>query len=118
MRRVKRVASADKVHFAREQRQPLTRAEARLWRALRENALGVRLRRQHPIGDFVLDFYCDEARLAVEVDGPEHIARADYDAWRDEQLAAQDIRVMRVTPEEVFTRLPGLLQRIKESIAS
>jgi very-short-patch-repair endonuclease len=116
VRRVIHAASSDKVHFAREQRQKPTAAEQALWAAIRGGALGVRFRRQHPMGDFVLDFYCDEARLAVEVDGPDHAARAGYDAWRDEQLARQGVRVMRVTPEDVLLRLPGLLRRITESL--
>ena len=116
MPRVIRSASADKVHFARDQRHKPTRAEELLWSALRASGLGLRFRRQHPIGDFVLDFYCDEVRLAIEIDGPHHAPRANYDAWRDERLAEQGIRVIRIPPEQVEKGLGTVLQRITESL--
>ena len=116
MPRVIRSASADKVHFARDQRHKPTRAEELLWSALRSSALGVRFRRQHAVGDFVLDFYCDEARLAVEIDGPDHANRANYDVWRDERLAELGIRVMRIRPEAVEKDLSKVLERIREGL--
>jgi very-short-patch-repair endonuclease len=63
---VRRVAARDKVHFAREQRREPTRTEDRLWELLRDNGLGFKIRRQHPFRDFVLDFYCQPAKLCVE----------------------------------------------------
>ena len=116
MSRIKRVASADKVRFAREQREKPTRAEEVLWEVLRDRALGVKFRRQHPVGRYVLDFYCDEARLAVEIDGPDHAAQANYDDWRDEQLGRRGIRVLRIASEDVERNLRSVLERIKESL--
>ena len=98
---VKGVADRAKVEFARAQRKTPTRAEQMLWQAVRRKQLGVRIRRQHPIDRFVLDFYCAEARLAIEIDGPAHEAQKDYDDWRDQQLARWGIEVLRVPEERV-----------------
>jgi len=87
-----------------------------LWEALRARQLGVRFRRQHPIGDFVLDFYCAEARLAVEVDGPVHAAEAGYDGWRDEQLASHGVHTLRFREDEVLERTSEVLARIREAL--
>jgi leucyl-tRNA synthetase len=114
--RIKQAASADKIRFAREQRREPTQAEHMLWEALRGASLQPKFRRQHPIGDFVLDFYCDEARLALEIDGPDHALQADYDGWRDEQLGRRGIRVLRIRSEEVEGDLGGVLERIKASL--
>jgi very-short-patch-repair endonuclease len=116
MSHVKRVAAAAKVRFAREQRQKPTPGEEALWERLRGGRLGARFRRQHPLGDFVLDFYCESAHLAVEVDGLTHDERRAYDEWRDEQLAIQRIRVVRVSAEDVQRDLAGVLARIKASL--
>jgi len=59
---------------SRDLRHPLTPPEAKVWRRIRDRRLGFKLRRQHPIGRFILDFYCAEARLAIEIDGDIHAA--------------------------------------------
>jgi very-short-patch-repair endonuclease len=61
----------------------------------------VRFRRQHPCEQFVLDFYCPTAELAIEVDGPLHDQQAGYDRWRDGQLARQGIQVLRFPTEAI-----------------
>jgi very-short-patch-repair endonuclease len=114
LHRVKDSASPAKVLFAREQRRNPTRAEQMLWEALRKQRLGARFRRQHPIEDFVLDFYCDESRVAIEVDGSGHEARRDYDEWRTEFLAKYGITVARVRSEEVERNLEGVLQWVRK----
>ncbi len=84
---------------ARRLRKALTGPEIGLWARLRgRQAGGFRFRRQHPVGPYILDFYCPEARLAVEVDGdthdlPDQIA---HDARRDAWLAGQGIRTLRM----------------------
>ena len=111
-RLVMNVASKEKVAFAREQRRQPTRAERLLWRYLRQRHLGTKFRRQHPLGDFVLDFYCAEEQLAVEVDGPGHLDQAGYDQWRDAALAALGVRVLRIAEAEVRADPEGVLRRI------
>ena len=69
---------------ARELCQPQTPAEATLWQTLKDRKIGYKFRRQHPINRFIIDFYCAEARLLIEVDGVSHLQseQADYDAVR------------------------------------
>ena len=96
---------------AQHLRRNLTPAEARLWIALRRRWLEVKFRRQHPIGPYILDFYCPEQRLAVEVDGGVHDSeeQAAHDRRRLAWLAVQGIRVIRCTNEEVRDHLEGVL---------
>ncbi len=115
-RTVEGVADRSKIEFAREQRKNPTRAEKMLWQAVRRKRLGVRIRRQHPIGDFVLDFYCAEARLAIEVDGPVHEQRQAYDRWRDQTLATWGIEVMRVPEERVREELTVVVKEIRDRL--
>ena len=93
---------------ARRLRQSLTGPEVGLWGHLRRRQLGgFRFRRQHPIGPYILDFYCPEARLAVEIDGPghDHPDQIRHDALRDEWLAAHRIRTLRIPSS--WTKEPG-----------
>jgi very-short-patch-repair endonuclease len=68
---------------ARELRHPQTPAEQKLWSRLRNRQLnGFKFRRQHPIDRFIIDFYCDEAKLCIEVDGDSHAEQIEYDQAR------------------------------------
>jgi very-short-patch-repair endonuclease len=96
-------------------RRAMTPAEAVLWDALRGRKFGgLKFRRQHALGPYVLDFCCPERRLVVEVDGAIHDdpEQRAYDADRDEHLAAFGYRTVRVTNGEVFHHLAGVLARI------
>jgi very-short-patch-repair endonuclease len=99
---------------ARELRKIPTEAEKTLWKALRRDQLGVSFRRQHPIGRYVLDFYCPSAGLAVEVDGGQHAAgnQQEIDQRRDQWLLANGIRMLRFWNNEVLSNLEGVLQTI------
>ena len=98
---------------ARELRQQQTPAERMLWRALRDRAVnGLKFRRQHPLDGFVLDFFCPEVKLCVELDGGIHDAQQERDAARTEQLEARRLRVIRFRNEEVEDDLPSVLSRI------
>ncbi|MCC6944208.1 MAG: DUF559 domain-containing protein [Thermomicrobiales bacterium] len=89
--------------------------EATLWEALRNrNAGGLKFRRQHPAGPFILDFYCAEARLAVELDGESHENRAAYDEKRTAWLNEQGIVVLRFPNEEVVLDRDAVVRRIVE----
>ena len=90
---------------ARALRKEMSPPEVRLWLRLRKRDNGEpKFRRQHPIGSYILDFYCPAARLALEVDGEGHHYdhKPAYDARRDAWLKAQGIRVVRVSAEAVF----------------
>ncbi len=88
---------------ARKMRLDQTAAEEILWRSLRNRQLGVKFRRQVPVGAFIADFACLEARVAVEVDGPSHEDEggARRDAWRDRWFADNGWRIVRV-PNALF----------------
>lgn len=84
-----------------------------LWSRLRGEALsGLKFRRQHPFDPYVLDFYCHEARLAVEVDGMSHDGRADEDARRDRFLAANGVKTLRVSTSDIYSDLEGVVLAI------
>jgi very-short-patch-repair endonuclease len=91
--------------------------ERTLWSLLRREQQGLRFRRQHPIGPFILDFYCPSAKLCVEVDGPSHIEQAEYDLRRDRWLAEQGIRVLRVSADDVEQRSAVVLASIAQAAA-
>ena len=77
----------EKLQFAKLLRRTMTRPERLLWNALRRSQLdGLHFRRQQIAGDFVLDFYCDTARLAIELDGSSHDLSGERDESRDSKL--------------------------------
>ena len=89
----------------RELRQNLTATEALLWKNLQRSRLdGKTFRRQHSVGKYVLDFYCPECRLAVELDGEAHFSsiRAEYDVEHDEFIESLKIRTARFENRLVF----------------
>ncbi|WP_295709909.1 endonuclease domain-containing protein [uncultured Brevundimonas sp.] len=109
-------APACTVTRARDLRRKLTLPEVLLWQALRARRLGgVRFRRQHPLGPFILDFYCCDARLSVEIDGSSHENpdQARRDLRRDEWLRAQGVRILRIPAREVLRDLSGVLDLIR-----
>ncbi len=98
-------------------RGSMTEAEHLLWMRLRRNQLdGLHFRRQQIIGTVVADFYCEAARLVVEVDGGIHLAQRSRDAERDRVLAGRGIRVLRLTNEVVLNDIDGALDRIRALI--
>lgn len=102
------------VPAARELRARGTRAEEVLWQELRSRRLGgLKFRRQHPIGPFVLDFCCVERRLAIEVDGGVHGTLEERDAERESLLVAAGFRVLRFSNDDVQQRLSQVLESIQ-----
>jgi very-short-patch-repair endonuclease len=103
---------------ATELRHNTTRAEKRLWGALRRRQIdGLRFRRQHPIGRFIVDFCCVEKQLVIEVDGGVHQFTGDYDATRQESLEACGYRVLRFTNEQIRENLDGVVEAIRMALA-
>jgi very-short-patch-repair endonuclease/energy-coupling factor transporter ATP-binding protein EcfA2 len=104
---------------ARELRKNATDAENLLWQLLRRNQLmGLGFRRQHPLGSYILDFYCHQAKLVIELDGGQHAegAQVAYDEARTLWLKQQDINVLRFWNHEVLTNTEGVLQAIYEKL--
>jgi len=102
---------------ARVLRKHLTEPERLLWKQLRDAKLGFRFRRQHPLGEYILDFYCPALLLAVEVDGSAHHGRQGYDAARDAYVERQGIQVVRVWNMEVRDPFGDAITKIQEAIA-
>lgn len=104
---------------ARDLRRRQTPTEARLWAALRRDALGVPFRRQHPIGPFVVDFCCLPRNLVVEVDGSVHDREdvREQDEWREAWLTGHGFRVVRFTNDHITTRLDTVLTSLRIILA-
>ncbi len=106
----------DKLGFARQLRQAQTDAETLMWHMLRNRALkNAKFRRQHPAGKYILDFYCPEHRLAVELDGGQHNG-SERDAQRDAWLAEQGVTVLRFWNNEVLQETEAVLQCIWQAL--
>jgi len=83
-----------------------------LWGQLRLKRTGLRFRNQHPAGPYVLDFYCYEAKLCVEIDGQSHDFTSARDERRDRWLALQGVRTLRVSARDVLRNLDGVVRYI------
>ncbi|HUT48510.1 MAG TPA: endonuclease domain-containing protein [Alphaproteobacteria bacterium] len=101
---------------AKRLRHELTRVERVLWHRLRDRGLGVKFRRQHPIGRYVVDFVCIEAGLVVELDGGQHAVQHAQDAVRTRYLEAEGFRVMRFWNNEVAENIEGVLVTIEAAL--
>jgi len=118
-RKTRGKTTAKTVRSARELRQEPTPAERKLWEALRGRRLaGLKFRRQHPYGPFVLDAFCVEHQLEIEVDGGIHAVpvQVAHDAARTEFLQARGIRVLRFPSADVENNLEGVLKVILETV--
>jgi very-short-patch-repair endonuclease len=101
--------------FARELRQNQTEAETFLWQRLRKRQLKTcQVYRQRIICNYIVDFYCPDAKLVIEIDGGQHYSEPGLakDALRDQHLADLGLRVMRVSAREVFENTAGVLEKI------
>ena len=91
---------------ARGLRRALTEPERVLWSLLRGKRVGeLRFRRQHPVGPYILDFYCPSVNLCIEIDGPVHDdpKQIEHDVWRTRWLTEQNIRVLRFSSAEILS---------------
>lgn len=102
---------------ARGLRRRQTDAERRLWHALRNRALERRkFRRQHPIGNYIVDFVCLDAQLVIELDGGQHLEQAMYDQGREAYLKMRGFRVLRFWDDEVLKNLQPVLEVIDQAL--
>jgi len=97
-------------------RQEVTPPEDRLWQELRKSQLGYKFRRQQSIDRFIVDFYCPELKLVIEVDGQCHDGDEafEYDKKRQEYLENLGLKVVRYNTQEIFRNLEGVVRDIKE----
>jgi adenine-specific DNA-methyltransferase len=106
------------ISAARELRKNLTEAERLLWRHLRYRQMGGhKFRRQHPVGQYVVDFACLEKGLAIELDGGHHPEQADYDSTRSAWLEAQGFRVLRFWNNHVLKQVEAIKEVILEALS-
>jgi len=106
--------SARTIGNARRLRGEMSLPEAMLWRVLRTRPNGLKFRRQHPTGGYVLDFFCADARLAIELDGEAHSRgrRPARDAARDEWLTRWGIATLRIPAAEVLGDLDAAVRLV------
>jgi len=98
--------------FAKQLRTTMTDAERVLWRQLRAHRLsGTKFRRQQPLGPYIVDFFCAEKKLVIEVDGGHHL-NSESDKERDEWLRSQDYTVLRFWNDEVLNQTEAVLESI------
>jgi very-short-patch-repair endonuclease len=98
---------------ARELRRDQTPAKQQLWARLRSKQLyGLKFRRQHPIGQFIVDFCCVSCKLVIELDGDSHASQKEYDQGRTAWLESRGYRVIRFTNREVTRQLDAVLEAI------
>jgi len=98
---------------AKELRLNMTKSEKILWERLKKRQLcGMHFRRQHPYGIYIIDFFCDKANLAVEVDGDIHLFTSKYDGEKTRYLEAAGLKVLRIKNEEVETEIDNVIEKI------
>jgi adenine-specific DNA-methyltransferase len=112
-------ASAADTQRARELRTAMTDAEVRLWCRLRAGQMaGHRFRRQYPIGPYIVDFVCLEARLVIEVDGGQHSEQTGYDDRRTAWLEERGFRVLRLWNHYVLEENDGVWETIVQALSA
>lgn len=100
--------------FARENRKNMTEAESVLWNSIRNKGLGVKFLRQHIIGDYIVDFVCQETGLIIEVDGGYHSepCQKEEDDTRTRYLESKGFKVIRFTNEEILFNIESVINRV------
>jgi len=100
----------------KELRHNETKEEKLLWNILRRKNLGCKFFRQYSAGPYILDFYCSEKRIGIELDGSQHLDNKDYDKERDNYLLMNDIKVLRFWNSEISGNIDEVLEKIKSEI--
>ena len=117
--RTHRTSDRGTVEYARMLRKQMTDSECLLWERLKKKSLdGFRFRRQHPIGPYIADFFCNEAALVVEVDGGIHQEQdqTEKDRLRDIAMKQHRISVLRFTNREIETDIENVIGRIRAAL--
>ncbi|PWC14743.1 endonuclease domain-containing protein [Brenneria corticis] len=110
----------ERTGLRRELRQNLTEPERRLWEKIRHRQLGVKFRRQHGIGIYIVDFYCAECHLVIEVDGDSHFSAqgSAHDCLRDDYIRSLGLSVLRISNTDIMKNIDGVLMLISSGLAS
>ena len=103
--------------LSRKNRNNPTQAESKIWNeVLKQNKTGFRFLRQKPINRFILDFYCSELNIAIEIDGASHNKKKKYDIERDKFLHQIGIETIRFTNNEVLNDIKKIKDKLKVSL--
>ncbi len=102
----------------KELRHNETKEEKLLWNSLRRKNLGFKFVRQYSAGPYILDFYCSEKRIGIELDGSQHLKNKDYDKERDNYLLMNDIKILRFWNSEISGNIDEVLKKIKMKLSS
>lgn len=102
----------------RELRRRLTKSENILWQQLRNNGLGLRFKRQYSVMNYVIDFYCPKAKLAIELDGSIHKTSKRYDSYRTRYLYSLEIKEIRFHNWQVENDINSVLEEIRNHLPS
>lgn len=103
-------------YYARKLRKNSTLAEILIWKHIKNRAYGVQFHRQVPMLDYIVDFYCHELMLAIEIDGEIHDYSYDYDARRQGRLEKWGVHFLRFSNTQVKTQLFSVLLSIEQTI--
>jgi len=103
--------------IANQLRKTMTLNEILLWEQLKgKKILGYDFHRQKPIGNYVIDFYCPELKLAIEIDGDSHSGKQEIDEKRQKKIEAMGVSFLRFSSLDVMTNLTGICESIKDWI--
>ncbi len=97
-------------------RKNTTQAEAELWKYLRRKQMGVKFRRQHALGNYIVDFCCIEKKLIIELDGSQHLDLQEYDEARTTYLESLGYRVLRFWNNQVTNDINGVVLSIEYAL--
>jgi very-short-patch-repair endonuclease len=105
--------------FRQKNRNNMPEAEKKLWFKIRKKQLGVRFRRQHGIGPFIVDFYAPSLKLVIEIDGDTHFepGAERQDQKRESFLTRHNLTILRFTNNDVYNNLDGVLEKIHDTIS-
>lgn len=107
------------INLARRLRQTSTEPEVKLWQYLRNRRfMGLKFRRQFPIGSYIVDFVCLSHKLIIELDGGQHTEQVEYDNQRTKYLEHFGFRVLRFWNTDIFFQFDAVLEQIRLCIDS
>ncbi len=103
---------------AHHNKQNMTPAEKIFWEAVKDNQLGFKVRRQHPIGNYIADFYCHKYKLVIELDGAYHLDKNQkkYDAFRTLEMQRFNVSVLRISNDMVVNNLEMAIDQVLDFI--
>ena len=106
------------IELARKMRNNLTPSEKIVWSEIKEKKInGHKFRKQHPVYRYILDFYCHEKKLAIEIDGDSHKERKDFDEYRDSYVRSIGIETLRFSNEEIQRNITYVIEVIKKKLS-